>query len=83
MTELFLSVHGFHYEQVPLETLSENAFDFFKTFVDELTKESYGSIDRHDEISGYITYYLNFKQCTRDGLLGKTAQLLVSYMDHI
>ena len=42
----------------------------------------------HDVLSDqnfiqYITDYEEYRQKERDGILGKTAQLWVSYMDHV
>jgi hypothetical protein len=59
--------------------LPYDSFELLKTLVDEPDNASLNNKD----ISSYINAYAMFRYDARTGYLGKTAQLSVSYMDHI
>ena len=63
--------------------LPYDSFELLKTLVDEPNNASFESALNNKDISSYINAYPMFRYDARTGYLGKTAQLSVSYMDHI
>jgi hypothetical protein len=63
--------------------LPDDSFELLKTLVDEPDNASLESALNNEDISSYIDVYAKFRHDARTGHLGKTAQLWVSYMDHI
>jgi alpha-beta hydrolase superfamily lysophospholipase len=63
--------------------LPDDSFDLLKTRVDEPDNASFESALNNESISSYIDAYAKFRHDARTGHHGKTAQLWVSYMDHI
>jgi hypothetical protein len=61
-----------------------DSFEILKTLVDEPDNASFESALNNEDISSYyIDGYAKFRHDARTGHHGKTAQLWVSYMDHI
>jgi hypothetical protein len=70
-------------EERPLIGLPDDSFELPKILVDEPDNASFESALNNEDISSYIDAYAKFRHDVRTGHLGKTAQLWVSYMDHI
>ena len=60
-----------------------DSFELLKSLVDEPDNASFESALNNEDISSYVDAYAKFRHDARTGHLGKTAQLWVSYMDHI
>ena len=63
--------------------LPDGSFELIKTLVDEPDSASFESALNNEDISSYIDACAKFRHDARTGHHGKTAQLWVSYMDHI
>ena len=63
--------------------LPDDFFELLKTLVDEPDNTSFESALNNENISYYIDAYAKFQHDARTGHLGKTAQLWVSYINHI
>jgi hypothetical protein len=70
-------------EERPMMGLPDDSFELLKTLVDEPDNTSFDSALNNKNISYYIDAYAKFRHDARTGHLGKTAQLWVSYIDHI
>jgi hypothetical protein len=70
-------------EEMPMIGLPDDFFELLKTLVDEPDNASFESALNNEDISSYIDAYAKFRHDARTGHLGKTAQLWVSYMNHI
>jgi hypothetical protein len=71
-------------EERPILGLPDDSFEILKTLVDEPDNASFESALNNEDISSYyIDGYAKFRHDARTGHHGKTAQLWVSYMDHI
>ena len=70
-------------EDVIFASLPEGTRDKINTLIYSQTKYTMDDLMSEQGFITYIWKYTEFKKSVRDGVLGKTAQFWVSYMDHI
>ena len=71
-----------HEDQL-MEVLPEDSCVLFEDFADSPSKLTQSYVLEDDSISAYIQKYLDFRSDVGSGKHGKTAQLWMSYMNHI
>ena len=70
-------------EDVIFASLPEGTRDKINTLIYSQTKYTMDNLMSDEGFITYIRKYTEFKKSVRDGVLGKTAQFWMSYMDHI
>ena len=70
-------------EDVIFSSLPEGTRDKINTLIYSQTKYTMDDLMSDERFITYIRKYTEFKKSVRDGVLGKTAQFWMSYMDHI
>ena len=70
-------------EDVIFATLPEGTRDKVNTLIYSQNKYTMDDLMSNERFITYIRRYTGFKKSIRDGMLGKTAQFWISYMDHI
>ena len=70
-------------EDVIFATLPEGTRDKVNTLIYSQTKYTMDDLMLDEEFITFMRKYTGFKKSVRDGVLGKTAQFWISYMDHI
>jgi len=63
--------------------LSDESKDQLQDLIDSPCQRTLVSVLKQEDIVALITGYITYKDTVKKGLLGKTAQLWLAYMDHV